>query len=215
MNQQSSNIATCEVDHVHLTWDSNEGEDFIELVQRGFQMRVRIGMSIRDVVCRQLGVTDEYLDGRISTIFLDGSPVDDVDTATIKDGSYLALSAAMPGLVGATMRKAGYYAQMRQGITYVPDEHGPSDLQAGFFTVKLFNMVAPELGPLFLAHGIWIDREGFEFFLKNRSEQFWSHCLKAGINGKEIELSAIAGGKFPGEAQRVHLKCEMMTDSTV
>ena len=34
---------------------------------------------------------------------LDGKPVDDIGSSFLHDGSTLALSAAMPGLVGATL----------------------------------------------------------------------------------------------------------------
>jgi hypothetical protein len=215
MNLQGQDVEAVETDKVHFSWASNQGDDFIELLQKGFQVKVRVESTIRDVVCDQIGVANEYLDQRITTIFLDGSPVDDVDSATIHAGASLALSAAMPGLVGATMRKAGYYAQMRQGITYVADEQVASDSRLDFFTLKLFNLVAAELGPLFLTHGIWVNRQDLARFLKSRPDVFWSRCLKAELNGREIELSGLAGGKFPGEAPRVYLKCDMMTDSTL
>ena len=49
---------------------------------------------------------------------LDGKPVDDIGAALVQDGSTLALSAAMPGLVGATLRRGGAYSSFRSAITY-------------------------------------------------------------------------------------------------
>jgi len=66
-----------------------------------------VGCSIKNLLCNQFDITPEYLSDRISTIFLNGKPVDDVESAIIKDNSILALSGAMPGLVGATFRKGG------------------------------------------------------------------------------------------------------------
>jgi hypothetical protein len=56
------------------------------------------------VLCDQFQVETDYLENRIKTIFLDGKPVDDEDKAVLKNGSTLALSAAMPGLVDSTFR---------------------------------------------------------------------------------------------------------------
>ena len=39
-------------------------------------------------------------------------------TTVIKKGATLALSAAMPGLVGATFRKSGYYSTLRKAISH-------------------------------------------------------------------------------------------------
>jgi len=48
---------------------------------------------------RATGLDEDYVTQRISTIFLDGKPVDDIDTLLVRDGAVLSLSAAMPGLV--------------------------------------------------------------------------------------------------------------------
>jgi hypothetical protein len=60
----------------------------------------------------------------------------------------------MPGLVGATLRKGGYYAAMRAAITLAAEQGAPA---AGGpvveVQVKLFNLLIEELGPVLLAHG--------------------------------------------------------------
>lgn len=95
----------------------------------------------------------DYVNYRITTVFLDGSCVDDLKTTIIKDGSVLALSSAMPGLAGATMRRGSTYASLRESITY--SEKGDSTLGSeGTVTVKLFNVLINELGPVFLQRGI-------------------------------------------------------------
>jgi len=68
----------------------------------------------------------------IKVLFLDYSPVDDLDAAIIKDGAILALSAAMPGLVGAAMRKDGL-SWMRTSITY-HEQGGGMITEKGFCT---------------------------------------------------------------------------------
>ena len=72
----------------------------------------------------------------------------------------------MPGLVGATMRRSGFYATLRQGITHA--ESG-NQISAGHGTIslKLFNLLLPELAPLILARGILLQREELDGLLKD------------------------------------------------
>ena len=104
--------------HVNFTLDAGLLPVFFQLLQKGFRVEGNVGCSVRAFLCEQHGVAPEYLEKRIQTIFLDGKPVDDVDTAIVEDGATLSLSAALPGLVGAVMRRGGYYAPMRDQISY-------------------------------------------------------------------------------------------------
>jgi hypothetical protein len=122
--------------------------------QQGVTVRVPDGTSVSDFLVEVLGVDPGYVRSRISTVFLDGSVVDDVETARLHQGSRLALSAAMPGLVGATLRKGGYYAAMRAAITLAADGPGTTDGSTALVSVKLFNLLIEELGPVLLAHGV-------------------------------------------------------------
>jgi hypothetical protein len=82
--------------------------------------------------------------------------VDDIDTALIRDGATLALAPAMPGLMGAMLRRGGYYAPMRSGITHRGDA-APQRIGQGRIVMKLFGMALRELGPMLLERGIGVD----------------------------------------------------------
>jgi hypothetical protein len=170
-----------------ISWDADRLTHFFPLLQKGFLIKTLSGKSIRAVLCDQIGVSPEYLDNRVNTIFLDGKPVDDVDTAVIKEGSVLALSASMPGFVGAAFRKGGYYASMRGSITHGEDS-APTASQEGFFLLKLYNFVAKELGPLFLESGIWLPRDDVKELFEGRPDDFWSGCRSCTIDGREVDL---------------------------
>jgi hypothetical protein len=115
---------------------------------------VETGTSLEDLLCRQWEIDRDYVMGRISTLFLDGKPVDDLPASIVKDGATLALSGAMPGLIGATMRRGGVLASFRSGISY--DPRGAARMGgSGRITLKLFNLLIDELGPRFLSRGIW------------------------------------------------------------
>jgi hypothetical protein len=129
---------------------------FFPLLQKGFALGVLAGRPIRVFLRDGLGLSDEYIETRIQTVFLDGKPVDDLDTALLRDGATLALAPAMPGLMGAMLRRGGYYAPMRSGITHRGDA-APHGIVEGSITVKLFGMALRELGPQLLARGVGVD----------------------------------------------------------
>ena len=129
---------------------------FFPLLQKGFVLDVPLGRPIRSLLRDELGVPDEYMEARIQTVFLDGKPVDNIDTALVRDGSTLALAPAMPGLMGAMLRRGGHLAAMRSGITH-RDDTASQGIGEGRIIVKLFGMTLQELGPQLLARGIGVD----------------------------------------------------------
>jgi len=163
---------------------------FSPLLGQGFTLKIRTGISVRDLLCRQIGVSDDYLDKRIQTIFLDGKVVDNVDTAVVHQGSSLALSAALPGLAGATLRRGGAYAAMRSQISHKNNTADDSDGN-GTVMLKLFNLVALELGPMFLKQGIWVDGKNLENFFQRIPDFFWDGCLTVEIDGSSQDVREI------------------------
>ena len=154
---------------------------FFQLLENGFIIKEKVGCSVKEFLCNRMFIEQDYLDKRIQTIFLNGKPVDDVNSAIVKDGSAISLSAAMPGLAGATMRKGGVLATMRSGISCVPAETG-SDSYEGKVTIKFFNLISKELGPEFLNRGIIIEgRTLSEFFGANRK------IIEAGLFSAETD----------------------------
>lgn len=130
---------------------------FHPLFQQGVGVTIQTGSSLEDLLCCQWHIDRDYVMHRISTLFLDSKPVDDLPSAMVHDGATLALSGAMPGLIGATMRRGGVLASFRNGITYCETAEEQGDGR-GRITLKLFNLLINELGPQFLARGIWVPR---------------------------------------------------------
>jgi hypothetical protein len=164
---------------------------FFKLLEQGFIVTTQAGCSIKDLLCEQLGIDEEYLDKRIQTLFLDGKPVDNVEKAYLQNDSTLALSAAMPGLVGATLRKGGTYAAMRNSISYSAEtsSKGRGEARA---KVKLFNMVSKELGPIFLENGVWIRKDKFSEFLSQNLDDLKTACSAVQMNDQKIEVNKLA-----------------------
>jgi hypothetical protein len=190
---------------ISLTVKPDRMSLFSLLLGQGFTLKIRTGISVRNLLCRQIGVSDDYLDQRIQTIFLDGKVVDNVNTAVIRQGSTLALSAAMPGLAGATLRRGGAYAAMRSQISHKSNTVDDS-AENGTVMLKLFNLVALELGPMFLKQGIWISGRNIENFFQKIPDFFWDGCLTAEIDGTSQDVRKISLIKWWHEQVFLKLK---------
>jgi hypothetical protein len=173
---------------------------FTPLLQRGVRVKVRVGCSLKSLLEDQVGLNPDYMKDRIKTVFLDGKPVDDWDKALVKDGAVLALSAAMPGLAGATLRRGGVWAGMRSQITH-QEKRSSISPDEGFVVMKLFNLLIPELGPFLLEHGVFLPREDWEEFQKGLPDEFWRGCREIRVDGEEKDegqFRSLPGLSQPG-----------------
>lgn len=174
--------------HLSLVLDTEKLYLFFTFLQHGFFVKTRMGKSIKEMLCEQFGLEPDYVVNRIKTIFYNGKPVDDMETAIVHDGATLALSAAMPGLVGATFRSGGVLSPFRSTISYRPDECKTSDSEEGVLHIKLFNLLIPEIGPGFLKKGIFIENTLMNSFLKEQQPDFWNRCRSLLLDGVLIDV---------------------------
>ena len=176
--------------HLNLVVKVNRVAVFLKLIESGFKLKIQTGLSIRELFCDQLDISDDYLDNRIQTIFFNGKPVDNVNTALVYNGARIALSAAMPGLVGAVFRKGGHYASFRHTISH--SEAGDPNVKGdGEIVLKFFNMVAKELGPTFLKKGIVIEGKRFQDFVLKNSENLKPACTSIHLNDKKVDIAEL------------------------
>jgi hypothetical protein len=168
---------------------------FFRLLQQGFGVKVQTGRSVKSVLCDQLVLDPEYVANRIQTLFLDGKPVDDINSAIIRDGSTLAISAALPGLAGRVLRRGGRFASMRSTISHreTTESERPKE---GVVSIKLFNIPLKEMGATFLKNGVWIEGKDLEDFIRRQPDDFWAGCKKASLDGKEVDLKGLSGLKW-------------------
>jgi len=173
-----------------MTLASDQLSIFFPLLQQGLRVKTHIGSSIMTMLCEHFGVGPEYIEGRIKTIFLDGKPVDDLNATIIREGSIIALSAAMPGLAGATLRRGSYLAAFRNQITY---RENKTDIpqKDGLVILKLFNLLVAELGPTLLKKGVYFQREDFEVFMQSLSAEFWQACRRVKLDGQNVSPGKI------------------------
>jgi len=162
--------------------------NFLQLLQKGVKVKARVGSTVLSFLCDDLGLSPEYVDKRIQTLFLNGKAIDNPDTAVLKEDSTLALSAAMPGVLGATLRKGGYYARMRNEISHQEQSQGMT-VHEGFILLKLFNLLPAETGPAVLGRGIWMKGEELNYFLKELPHELIRECAEAKVDGQAVNLN--------------------------
>jgi len=173
---------------------------FFPLLQKGFMVKARVGVSVRTFLGHHIGLSPEYLRDRVKTIFLDGKSVDDLDRTLIPDGSRLALSAALPGLAGAVLRRGSPFAGLRSRVGE-GEKDLPGKPEEGFVYLKLFNLLLSELGPVFLRKGILVPREDFQ--------EFWE-SLPGEILGKLGGTIRVEGKGLPPDQIRDFIRSSSM-----
>ncbi len=193
------------MDQLNMTVESEMVPRFFSLFQKGVLIRGKIGSSVFSFLSNECGISRDYIEERIQTLFLDGKVVDDLHTSKIEDGSVLSLSAAMPGLLGATLRKGGYYSVFRSHIS--THERGVS-LQAGEATIKLklFNLVLKELGPGLLREGTEVQKQDLHRLIEGFTETDLSGIRRVTLNGLDLDIARLSPREW--DSERVWLKLD-------
>ena len=160
---------------------------FFQLAERGFMVNIQTGCSVKELICNQLGIASDYLETRIQTIFLNAKAIDDLDSTFVPDESTLALSGAMPGLVGVTMRRGGFYASLRSQISHGKNS-SVSHREFGQIRIKLFNLVVKELGPVFLKQGIRVNGKDLHDLVGRHFSRLETGYISGQLDGEPIEV---------------------------
>jgi len=138
-------------------------------LQRGVCMDGMSGMSVREFLHEVLRFDDAYIEGTVRTIFLNNSPVDNIDETHLKDGDRMALGSAMPGLVGIVMGRDNPFKSFRSDIS-AKDGGQAADRRPITVSVKLFSTLAVESGAAILKRGVSVDARLLADFLADKTD---------------------------------------------
>lgn len=153
------------------------------LLREGVDVEIKAGRSVEELLHEELNIDLDTIREQIKTIFLNQKPVDDLQT-TVPDRALLTLSGAMPGFLGACMRVNSPYARMRESISAAGNSDANRRESDSYATVslKIFNILVPEIAPQVLQKGILISRERFADHVENLPEEFWKSCHHIKVN---------------------------------
>jgi hypothetical protein len=205
-SHQGSQVTESAIGTLELDLSEDHWKSFSPLLQRGIIVRLGEETSVRNFLCQHLGIDPEFVEQAITTIFLNGKPVDNLDQTTVGSGDTLALSAAMPGLVGATMRRQGLVASFRSNISYLEPGRREKKGERVAIVLKLFNLMIEALGPALLKQGVLIRRGDWEDFLKRSGPGFWENCRAVKLNGREVHPRGGAPLPWPETVGWIDLK---------
>lgn len=185
-----SQPAAADVVEIELTMPADAVSRFLPMLAEGFFLKGPGGRTVEGFLVESAAIPMAYLKERVQTVFLDGRALDDFGTARVTDGATLALSAAMPGLAGAVLRRGGVYAPLRrQDIT---EAQTPTAVAGGILvTLKLFNMIARELGPKFLKEGVLVPGARLRDFMHRQGLGIWNGCLSAHVDGRPLDPAQV------------------------
>ena len=188
------------ITEISLTVNKARLPVFYELLATGLYVDAGAGESIRTLLEGRLGLDAEYVEANVQTVFLNGGAVDDFDQTLVSEEAVIALSSAMPGLVGAVFRRQSPLGSMR-GVS-AEASTAPSEVRADCrVMVKLFNRVAADVGPGWLAAGVRVPAGRLADFLGSHSEL---EVHEAAVDGRLSGVSEIlAMLKTGGEEVRV------------
>lgn len=190
--------------HLRLHFQKDPTAAFLPFLQRGFYIEISTG-NLLEMVCRTCGLDALQVHQRIQTVFLNGKPVDDMARAYVQDNDCLALSAAMPGLVGATMRSGGVLAGFRHSISHRPEATQANE-PGGVLSIKLFNLLIKEIGLRFLKNGILVKGDDLQDLMTSLSELDWKNCKNVELNAQEVDTDTLKTMKWPQGPGFVYLQ---------
>jgi hypothetical protein len=160
------------------------------LAREGFGIDIAAGRSLRQTLAEDLGLGTECVEKRIQTVFLDGSPVDDIDADHARPGSALALAGALPGVAGICMQRQSRIGVYREGITHQAAAALPATARSLRITLKLFNVVAVECLAQVLSHGVEVRSGRLAELLEDNPEALARAELS--LDGQPISRDALA-----------------------
>ena len=152
------------------------------IFQKGVQVEVELGSDLLTLLTSELCLSNQGIE-KIQTIFWQGKPVDELAQCVATEKGELALSAALPGLVGACLRRGGAWSALRDSISHqgeILSEQG----KRGLITIKLFNFMLQEVGPLLLFRGVIVTKEAFVELCN--SPLFWDQVIRISSQEKQF-----------------------------
>ena len=154
------------------------------------------------MLSEQLGFDTDYIENRIKTLFLDGRVVGDINSTIINDGATLALSAALPGLAGATFRRS---EDKKPDQSKINKKKIKGSGERGIITIKFFNLVLREVASKIIKSGFLVSKKDLSVFLAGKDTKFINACKSFKIDSKSVTMEAILNTTSSDESELVML----------
>lgn len=169
---------------VFVTVEQNNFSFYTTLLQSGIDIKTSRDQTMVDFLNNLPGFTLDFISTKIETIFLNGTPVDDLDAVFTGESPVLAISASMPGLAGAIFRRNSFHTALRSDIKkQVTPQCRKEDITV---TLKLFNTIALARGEELLRKGVTLTSKNVLTTLTKRP-QLLENMISLQLSDKEID----------------------------
>jgi len=182
---------TAKLPRIKIVVEKESLSFFTTILQSGIEMTTEANIPLGKFLCSCPGFSEQYLAETVQTIFLNGTALDDLQTPLNAPHPVVALSAAMPGLAGAILRRNSLHSALRTKTGLDKTQHSASGPLA--VTLKLFNRIARDKGELLLTRGVVIASQPLSVFFAKRPEMVARICSTT-LNGHTVspnELTAV------------------------
>ncbi|MDP3428172.1 MAG: 3'(2'),5'-bisphosphate nucleotidase CysQ [Humidesulfovibrio sp.] len=171
------------------------------ILREGVGIGLRPGLSLRQTMIQDLGFCPTCVEERVQTVFLDGSPVDDIDADHATPGCTLALAGALPGVAGIAMRRGSPVGVFREGIAHdITHDIGDNSADSATggqaaatallpATLKLFNTVAVECLAAVLEQGVELRAGRLAELLLADPDALALACFR--LNGQDMDRAGL------------------------
>lgn len=176
------------------------------ILREGVGIGLRPGISLRQTMIQDLGFCPTCVEERVQTVFLDGSPVDDIDADHAVAGCTLALAGALPGVAGIAMRRGSPVGVFREGIAHgIAHEDEAASTALLPVTLKLFNTVAIECLAAVLEQGVELRAGRLAELLAADPDALATASFT--LNGQDVDRAALVTA-LTGQAGTLRLTAE-------
>ena len=172
--------------HLTIITPTNSILPYTTILQTGILVKSNPLPTVGEFLFSLPGFTSQYIHDRIETIFLNGFPVDDIETVIDGPAPVLAISAAMPGLAGAIFRRNGFHAPLRTSA----NKTSPDSVQHSgqvLILLKFFNIIVSERGAAVLHNGCLMRSNNILRFMNYRPQLF-SDQLSLRCDDKQMNI---------------------------
>jgi hypothetical protein len=190
MNPQSyKNKSVLPSQHVHIL--TTDFLPYSAMLQEGVGFLIKSESTLKKFLIHTLGLSSHYIENRIKTAFINQRPVDNYETAIIQDQDTLGLSGAMPGLVGATLRKNSVLSSFRNRISFtnLTDKEDGFHKTNGTIQLKVFNLLIKEIGPIILEKGVLIQSDSLKSLFETERSKQNTKIQSVIIDGQEHNIN--------------------------
>jgi hypothetical protein len=192
------------IPRLELLIPADTTKKYTTLLQAGILEARSAPTTVGELLASLPGFTMQYIRERIETIFLNGLPVDDLETKINGPSPVLAISAVMPGLAGAIFRKNSFHAALRTSTSDSLADKLPSTEKITI-RLKFFNIIATERGGTIFHNGCLMKSESVLKFINYRRHLF-SHLLSLHCDDTPVGLDDL--GSILHSSETVFLRIQ-------